>query len=260
MIQLETPNFSNGFAPRDGAPANPGLWKDLLGYWDPNIGKTGVTLLDNSVYNNHATLKNMAPLADWLDSEQGRVLHLTKNAREDDVLVVGDKAVFDDMVEFTFIFHVKFDTIAADGILACKGAFDNVSPFLFWMDFTPGDKIFAFILNDAGGGTGTLKSAFTISTGVWYDVAYTFKADVETRIYINGAEDANNPFDTSAITTIKNAGAGDSVVRFGNTAFRDDKGFDGKMGRIAFYRRVLTHNEIKQHYKDKSAVTRLLAV
>ncbi len=260
MIQLETPNFSNGFALRDGAPANPIAWKDLSGYWDPNIGKTGVTLLDNSVHNNHATLTNMAPLADWLDSEHGRVLHLTRNVREDDALVVGDKTVFDDMVEFTFIFHVKFDTIAADGILACKGTFDNTSPFLLWMDFTALAKTFAFILNDAGGGTGTQKSAFTISTNVWYDIAYTFKADVETRIYINGAEDANSPFDTSAITTIKNAGAGNSIVRFGNTSGVDTKGFDGKMGRIAFYRRVLTHNEIKQHYKDKSAVTRLLAI
>jgi hypothetical protein len=63
--------YANGFAPRDGEPLFPELWRGCVGAWNPGLGPTGLTLSDWSPYKNHGTLTNMDPGTDWVAS-QGR--------------------------------------------------------------------------------------------------------------------------------------------------------------------------------------------
>ena len=51
-------SYSNGFAPRDGQPLYPELWRGCVGAWSPSLGPTGLTLRDWSKYGNHGTLTN----------------------------------------------------------------------------------------------------------------------------------------------------------------------------------------------------------
>ena len=51
-------SYSNGFAPRDGQPLYPSLWKGCVGAWAPCLGPSGLTLRDWSGSANHATLTN----------------------------------------------------------------------------------------------------------------------------------------------------------------------------------------------------------
>lgn len=51
-------SYANGFAPRDGKPLYPSLWRGCVGAWAPCLGPTGLTLRDWSPLKNHATLTN----------------------------------------------------------------------------------------------------------------------------------------------------------------------------------------------------------
>lgn len=53
-------SYANGFAPRDGQPLYPELWKDCTGAWNPGLGPSGLILRDWSGRNNHADLQNGA--------------------------------------------------------------------------------------------------------------------------------------------------------------------------------------------------------
>jgi hypothetical protein len=63
--------YANGFAPRDGEPLFPELWRGCVGAWNPGLGPTGLTLRDWSPYKNHGTLTGMDAGTDWVAS-QGR--------------------------------------------------------------------------------------------------------------------------------------------------------------------------------------------
>ena len=58
-------SYANGFAPRDGAPGHPELWRGCIGAWAPCLGPTGLTLRDWSGRANHGTLTNMDPSLKW---------------------------------------------------------------------------------------------------------------------------------------------------------------------------------------------------
>ena len=61
-------SYHTGFAPRDGYPAYPELWRGCVGAWAPCLGPTGLTLRDWSGRQNHGTLTNMVPGDDWVVS------------------------------------------------------------------------------------------------------------------------------------------------------------------------------------------------
>ena len=59
-------SYANGFAPRDGMPLYPELWRGCVGAWNPGLGPTGLTLLDYSGFANHGTLTSMDAGTDWI--------------------------------------------------------------------------------------------------------------------------------------------------------------------------------------------------
>ena len=62
-------SYANGFAPRDGQPLYPELWRGCVGAWNPGLGPTGLTLRDWSGFGNHGTLTNMELDTDWTPSQ-----------------------------------------------------------------------------------------------------------------------------------------------------------------------------------------------
>lgn len=64
MIEVSG-SYANGFAPRDGQPLYPELWRGCVGAWAPCLGPTGLTLRDWSGRGNHGTLVGMSVATDW---------------------------------------------------------------------------------------------------------------------------------------------------------------------------------------------------
>jgi hypothetical protein len=59
-------SYANGFAPRDGQPLYPELWRGCVGAWAPCLGPTGLTLRDWSGRANRGVLTGMDAGADWV--------------------------------------------------------------------------------------------------------------------------------------------------------------------------------------------------
>ena len=51
-------SYANGFAPRDGSPLYPELWRGCVGAWNPGLGVSGLTLRDQSGFQNNGVLTN----------------------------------------------------------------------------------------------------------------------------------------------------------------------------------------------------------
>lgn len=58
--------YYSGFAPRDGQPRYPQLWRGCVGAWAPCLGPSGLVLRDWSGYRNNGTLTNMVADSDWV--------------------------------------------------------------------------------------------------------------------------------------------------------------------------------------------------
>lgn len=72
-------SYANGFAPRDGRPLYPGLWRGCVGAWAPCLGPTGLRLQDNTDFGNHGTLTGMDPATDWVVSGGKYALKFSTN-------------------------------------------------------------------------------------------------------------------------------------------------------------------------------------
>ena len=58
-------SYQSGFAPRDGRPLYPSLWKGCSFAAAPCLGPTGLTLRDWSGFANHGTFANLTASAVW---------------------------------------------------------------------------------------------------------------------------------------------------------------------------------------------------
>ena len=61
-------SYQSGFAPRDGRPLYPSLWKGCVFAAAPCLGPTGLALRDWSGFCNHGVLTNMDPSSDYITS------------------------------------------------------------------------------------------------------------------------------------------------------------------------------------------------
>ena len=63
-------SYTNGFAPRDGQPLYPELWRGCVGAWNPGLGPSGTTLRDWSGYGNHGSMvSTMSAATGWVSSD-----------------------------------------------------------------------------------------------------------------------------------------------------------------------------------------------
>ena len=64
-------SYQSGFAPRDGQPLYPELWRGCVGAWAPGLGPTGLTLRDWSGFGNRGELILRTASAAWTTSQYG---------------------------------------------------------------------------------------------------------------------------------------------------------------------------------------------
>lgn len=63
--QKRRPSYKNGFAPRDGVSANPGLWKGCRGLWFPGLGISGNRIFDWSGFGHNLALTGPSGNPTW---------------------------------------------------------------------------------------------------------------------------------------------------------------------------------------------------
>lgn len=216
-------SYYNGFAPRDGMPLYPSLWRGCVGAWAPCLGPTGLTLRDWSGYGNHGTLTNMAADSDWVVHGGAYCLDFDNT---DDGVNCGSTNRF----AFTsaFSFSCWFRTfLVSDYVLFC-GRFQDVANTGFLCGVYLSKVFFQLntVLNTAGA---------TPTVNTWTHYAATWDGST-IRVYMN----AGIP-DTAATTSLS---APSTSMWIGNYASPTIAPMNGQLDDIRLYNRVLNPNEI----------------
>jgi len=236
----QIPSYAQGFAPRDGPPANLNLWTGLQGLWVPALGPTGVTLFDQSPFKRDGTLTNMDPATDWVASEMGRALGLASAGNQ---YVIAPSPVS----TYPFTLRWRANMLAYANDRAFIGLFD-AGPTNDWFRlFTIASNRLRLQVTQGGvSAQEEINEATTSYTG-WRDFALVCAAASDVRLFI----DAEQVISFAPNQTP--AGIANLIVGYNG----QDQAYDGLVTLVAIYNRALPVTEIQQLYADPFASLRL---
>jgi len=235
----QIPSYAQGFAARDGPPANPNLRKGLVGEWHPYLGPTGLMLFDQNGWHNDGTL--VGPT--WVASPMGWAL---KFDGTNDCVLLGNRDSLKP-AKLTVAAWVWLDSTHGDDWPKIIDWEDDTKGYQFFYSQTaaPNDG-YAFSVG-TGAGVTVVYSHITTKDR-WYFVLGTYDGD-KPRIYVNGL--CMGVGDAGAISY-----AGLSDLRIG-TRGADARHWKGPIASVAIWSRVLAPSEIQDLYAKPHALTRL---
>ena len=214
-------SYHNGFAPRDGMPLYPSLWRGCVGAWAPCLGPTGTTLRDWSAYKNHGTLTNMDPATDWVVNGASYCLDFDNT---DDYIDCGTNSLFGFTGPFSvscwFRTFVVFDYV----VFASKHAGATG-----WIVGCSSSKVFCQI-NSTFNANGS-----TPAVNTWTHFAGTYDG-VTIRCYMN----AGTPDTIASSAPTANA----TAMRIGAYSTTATAPMNGQLDDVRLYNRCLNPNEI----------------
>jgi hypothetical protein len=163
-------SYANGFAPRDGQPLYPELWRGCVGAWAPCLGPTGLTLRDWSGFGNHGTLTNMVAGDDWVPNQGRYALDFDGS---------NDYVILSKTITLTGRFSASF-WIYLRNIASLQMILEDYSSAMNLY-------VFSNMLRFGARDNGPIENASgTIAANTWLPVTVTMEP-TQSVIYINGA-------------------------------------------------------------------------
>lgn len=221
-------SFANGFAPRDGMPAYPSLWRGCIGAWNPGLGPTGLGLRDWSGYGNHGTITSTTADVAWTMLQGQHVL------------------TFDGTGDYVATGFNPSRLLGTPAALACSAsawiqqsvtstrqaiyAISGAPRWYFWIEATT-RSIFVGI------GSQGLNTASVAPASGLNHIGFT-KIGGTIRVYINGRLDSTNTYtgDNAVPNLSIPLGAQDT----GTSAV-----INGQFSDIMIWNRTLSDNEMR---------------
>ena len=230
--------YANGFAPRDGQPLYPELWRGCVGAFNPGLGPTGLTLRDWSGRGNHGTLTNMVPGEDWVAS-QGR--YALDFDGVDDSVQVPYSPVFDTVggCRWSIEAWTLIRTGSATQTVISRGLTgSNRRDYILYAANYSG-ALFRFELQNSNGSEFPTIVSSAIDLNRWYHVAGTCTAAGVAVLYLNGVQIGTSTFRTDVAQTSRQ-------VNIGFTQ-QATPGFPhaGLIDNVCIYNRALSLSEIR---------------
>ena len=228
-------SYSNGFAPRDGQPLYPELWRGCVGAWNPGLGVSGLSLRDWSGFGNHGTLTNMDAGSDWVTS--GGCYALDFDGSNDHV-TMGNTTAFNIGAPFSLVAWVRHTMAAASNIISKQ---QNSSPFTGMGLGTSSAGRFEFFLFSSAGII--VRSPAGHNDGIWRHVVCTYSGGTSVasqQIFVDGV--------SQSLTTVQNSAPASVITSSALQISGRDGGnnpFLGQVDDARIYNRVLTPNEIR---------------
>ena len=165
-------SYANGFAPRDGSPLYPELWRGCVGAWNPGLGPTGLTLRDWSGRGNHGILTG-GPT--W-GPMYGKYA-VTFDGSDDYVNLTNDAPI--PSGRFTIMHWVQPASLGTLQILFSQGLIGGGGTFITTRLTSSSKFETAIDGNNLDTGTTTLQN------NVWYALAASYDGTT-SRVYVSG--------------------------------------------------------------------------
>jgi hypothetical protein len=221
-------SYANGFAPRDGRPLYPELWRGCVGAWAPCLGPTGLALRDWSGYGQHGAINNTTAAAVW--TPNGGKYALTFDGSDDEVAVPDNAA--HKPTSFTVCCWVRCTSNTA-GYLLFKQNSRNTVYEAYGLVNDSG--ILATVIASSGGTQGVITVARSLN--VWYHLTATFRQPNLT-LFLDGRQ-------VGTATHNFAVDYGTKPFTLGRTTGSPSFPFAGQVDDPRIYDRVLTANEIR---------------
>ena len=225
-------SYLNGFAPRDGQPLYPSLWRGCVGAWAPCLGPSGLVLRDWSGAANHGTLTNMEADSDWVTASGRWGL---------DFDGVNDRIGVARQPSYPMSISVCFS--AGSNSRQYHTLYSNdqeiTSPRTLMVLYR--DSGSTYFLSYYSG-TYYHSSGFTLNVGEMCAYTITLTSSGAVVMYRNGIKIGSNAAGIAGTVTASAA--------WGNSSGLDSLGFGalGKMSFASIHNRVLSANEVQQMY------------
>ena len=194
-------SYSNGFAPRDGSPLYPELWRGCVGAWNPGLGPTGLTLRDWSGRGNHVTLANGAAF-----TLQGGKLGVTFDGVDDVGTAYSPPS--STAVPFTIFSTITPTSFSANKTIASTWQYGLAGGWQLIVEASTGKIGMFFLTTNAGGYYGAVSTqSVSLNQTSTVCVAYSGSSTVAgIRIFINGVESTTtDPTGASGLITFDSA-------------------------------------------------------
>lgn len=242
-------SYANGFAPRDGQPLYPELWRGCVGAWSPCLGPTGLTLRDCSGYHNHGTLENMAAASCWTPSNGRWALEF--DGTNDRVTTGSASESLYDFSDATSRFTIAMwamdrSSTARSSIVMAKGTAASAAGGYYvdlGQDFSATDATQGFVSLYFGSGRWTGVN-FPVAANVLQHIAIvvdmTLTGTDRCEVYVNGIRSTGIKFSQNPLTALA---ANSNPITIGN-ATTNNLPFNGLLHEISIYQRALTRGEI----------------
>ena len=224
-------SYANGFAPRDGRPLYPELWRGCVGAWNPGLGVSGLTLRDQSGFQNNGTLTG-GPT--WAAS--GGKYSLSFDGSDDYVLVsstLGIGTILGRPNSATMSGWIYKKTTGRQVLIGDWNSSGVGESFVLEL---AGEKVVCYVrcpdFNNVVGNT-------SVPLNQWIHLAVTFIVGDQTILYLNGVSDKSQatvgvgPLGTGSAISLARAGAYNGLY------------VNGQLDDIRIYNRALSPQEIR---------------
>jgi len=219
-------SYANGFAPRDGQPLHPEVWRGCVGAWAPCLGPTGLSLRDWSGFRNNGTLTNMEAGTDWVQNAGMYALDLDAT---NDSVDAGSVGIPIGSAARTIALWAYQRTRTKNDALVSIGS--SGQQFVFQCGDTA-----LYLFTDAVNAANNLNWPVTPTLNVWNHFAFSLRSNAYVA-YLNGVAVLSGTFSVSINTANGSVFIG---KRFGLSTI------DGLIDDVRIYNRALHGNEVKR--------------
>ena len=238
--------YQNGFAPRDGQPLYPSLWKGCVGAWNPGLGPSGLTLRDNSGFGNDGTLTNGPTFA----ASQGKYA-ITSDGVNDLIKMQNLTACNLGTSDATIVLHAVLPDTSVFGSILSKrnngGVFQQYQLLQGYINNSfatvTGKMVSCFFY--AGGAIGASQHVYTsadVIDGKPHCIAVSRTNGSIPKIFVDGVEVATTV--VGSATTNQNGDSSTDPLRL--FAGTDSSSFLAMtLSDVRIYNRALSPNEIR---------------
>ena len=215
-------SYANGFAPRDGSPLYPELWRGCVFAAAPCLGPTGLTLRDWSGYGNHGTLTNMTSGSAW--SVVGGKFALTFDGVND---YVESAQKLSSVPEVTAAAWIKTSAVSREILAIYNSA--GVSILELYLPLSGNPQFYIYKANGSAQ-VCYREASVAVNDGKWHHVVGVFSGlSSRLDVYIDGLK-ANGTL-TGTIPSTTNTST--EPMRIG--AYNSGGFFSGSIGSVGTY-------------------------